>query len=103
MIERRITWQHALKFSEEARRVNWEPEKLEAEYLPHATLLALTPRLKMRDMRDWINQSVGQNYTLSACFKPVEPVKTTLIPLPHLIRFSFMDMETAMLFKLTWI
>jgi hypothetical protein len=102
MIERRITWQHALQFSEEARRVNFEAVKLDAEYLSHATLLVLTPRLKIREMRDWIHQSVGQDYALSGIFRKVEPIKTA-IPLPHLIRFSFMDMETSMLFKLTWI
>ena len=101
MIERAITWQAALKYCEEARRVNWQAEKLDAEYLSHATLLALTPSMKIREMRDWINESVGQNYTLSGIFKAAEV--TMMLPLPHLIRFSFMDMETSMLFKLTWI
>ncbi len=103
MVEKAITWQAALKYSEEARRVSFEPETLDAEYLSHATLLPLTPRMKMREMRDWIHQSVGQNYALSGVFKAHEPVVKTIVQLPHLIRFSFMDMETAMLFKLTWI
>jgi hypothetical protein len=103
MIERAITWQHALKFSEVAKRIDWQPDRLNAEYLSHTCLLPLTGRLRVRDMRDWINQSVGQDYALSAVFKKVEPNNSQEVQLPHLLRFSFMDMETAMLFKLTWI
>lgn len=101
MIERQITWQAALKYSELAQLYKWRPERLPCEQLNHATLLAMTSSLKLREMRDWIKESVGQDYALSAIFGG-ETVRSK-IDLPHLLRFSFMDMETAMLFKLTWV
>lgn len=101
MIEKRINWQLALTYSEEARRTDWKPKKLEADYLNHTTLLAFTPTLRIIDMRDWVVQTVGQQYMLSAIFVMDESIRG--IMLPHLLRFSFLDMETAMLFKLTWV
>ena len=102
MIEKAITWQSALQYSEVARRIAWQPEALSAQYLDHSTLLAFSPSLKVREIRNWITQAVGQNYALSAVFKANEPIVADFA-LPHLIRFAFMDRETALLFKITWI
>jgi hypothetical protein len=103
MNETRLTWQGAIQYVEEARRTNWTAEKLDVEYLPHATLLEVSPRMKVRDMRDWINQSVGQKYLLTGIFGSNQGKGKLHIPIPSLFRFSFQDMETAMLFKLTWL
>ena len=97
-----ITWRHALHYANQAKQLNWKPEKLGANQTTTCTLLLLKPAINIPDIRDWVYSVVGEEYDLSAIFKDGTHHTGASILIPHLLRFKFYEMESAMLFKLTW-
>ena len=74
----------------------WVPRPVVASEDPTITSIQLRQDLPVRDMRDWIHRTVGHDYDIYAVF-----IDHTHIP--NFLRFGFVDMETALLFKLAWI
>lgn len=97
MIERVITWQHAIRYGAEIKKLsNWQPLPITIINRPNSSVITLRAGIPVLKMRDWIYEAAGSDYEFNGIFGKEGSC------LPSAFRFSFPDLETAVLCKLTW-